>query len=77
VHWDPELYLKFDRARTQPAIDLAAQVELAEPRRIIDVGCGPGNSTAVSRIRWPNADLTGLESSIASRSVGYGVLPRA
>ncbi len=60
--WDPELYLKFDRERTQPAIDLAARIEVAKPRRIIDLGCGPGNSTAVLHSRWPTAELTGLDS---------------
>jgi trans-aconitate 2-methyltransferase len=63
--WDPQLYLKFDRERTQPAIDLAGRVELAEPKRIIDLGCGPGNSTAVLRARWPNAEITGLDSDPA------------
>ena len=64
--WDPQLYLIFDRERTQPAIDLAAsRVQLAYPRRIIDLGCGPGNSTAVLRTHWPNAEVTGLDSDAA------------
>ena len=62
MSWDPELYLRFDRERTQPAIDLAARIEADKPRRIIDLGCGPGNSTAVLRSRWPTAELTGLDS---------------
>lgn len=60
--WDPQLYLKFDRERTQPAIDLAARIEIAEPRSVIDLGCGPGNSTAVLKARWPEADISGLDS---------------
>lgn len=62
VAWDPQLYLKFDRERTQPSIDLAARVEIAEPRKVIDLGCGPGNSTAVLQARWPTAEITGLDS---------------
>jgi trans-aconitate 2-methyltransferase len=65
VPWDPQLYLKFDRERTQPAIDLAARVELADPLRIIDLGCGPGNSTAILKARWPNAEITGLDGDAA------------
>jgi trans-aconitate 2-methyltransferase len=38
-------------------------VALEKPRRIIDIGCGPGNSTAVLRRRWPLAQVTGLDSS--------------
>lgn len=60
--WDPQQYLKFERERTQPSIDLAARIEVANPRRIIDLGCGPGNSTAVLHRRWPDAEITGLDS---------------
>jgi trans-aconitate 2-methyltransferase len=61
--WDANLYLRFGKERTQAAIDLAARVQLAGPRRIIDLGCGPGNSTAVLRARWPEAEITGLDQS--------------
>ena len=63
AQWDPSLYLRFADERTQPAIDLAARVALEAPRRIIDIGCGPGNSTSVLRRRWPSAQVTGLDSS--------------
>src|SRR5512140_160333 len=61
--WDVNLYLKFGNERTQPAIDLVSRVNLGNPERIIDVGCGPGNSTAILRQRWPNARVAGLDSS--------------
>lgn len=61
--WDAGLYLRHGRERTQAAIDLAARVQFAGPRRIIDLGCGPGNSTAVLRARWPDAQITGLDQS--------------
>lgn len=61
--WNPDLYLKYGTERTQPAIDLAARVDLAAPVRIIDIGCGPGNSTKVLRERWPAAQVSGLDSS--------------
>lgn len=61
--WKPDLYLKFEKQRTQPSIDLAARIDITNPRRIIDIGCGPGNSTAVLKNRWPNADFTGMDRS--------------
>ncbi|MGA2738648.1 MAG: methyltransferase domain-containing protein [Bryobacteraceae bacterium] len=61
--WNPSQYLKFAEERTQPCRDLAARVSVANVRRVIDLGCGPGNSTAVLRDRWPDAEFTGLDSS--------------
>lgn len=60
--WDADLYLKFASERTQPAIDLISRISLA-PSRIIDLGCGPGNSTAMLRQRWPDAEIIGLDNS--------------
>ena len=61
--WHPEQYLQFREERTRPCHDLVARIALARPARIIDLGCGPGNSTAVLRARWPEADVTGLDNS--------------
>jgi len=72
--WDSGLYLKFASERTQPAIDLISKISASNPRRIIDLGCGPGNSTALLRQRWPEADITGLDSSaemIAAAAKAY------
>lgn len=61
--WDAGLYLRHGKERTQAAIDLAARVQLDRPHRIVDLGCGPGNSTAVLRARWPEAEITGIDQS--------------
>lgn len=61
--WDSSQYLKFSNERTQPAIDLAARIALDAPVNVVDLGCGPGNSTAVLARRWPQARLTGVDSS--------------
>jgi len=63
VAWDPEVYLTFAAERTRPAAELLARVPLKAPRRAIDLGCGPGNSTALLAARWPQAEIEGLESS--------------
>ena len=61
--WNAELYLQFATERTQPSLDLIGRIKVPHPARIIDLGCGPGNSTAMLRQRWPEADLIGLDSS--------------
>lgn len=61
--WDPNLYLKYGNERTRPAADLIAQIRLESPARIVDLGCGPGNSTELLRQRWPKADITGVDNS--------------
>jgi trans-aconitate 2-methyltransferase len=61
--WDANLYLKFGDERTQPVRDLLHRIQLTNPRLIIDVGCGPGNSTEELRRRWPASSILGLDSS--------------
>jgi len=61
--WDAKQYLRFNEERIRPCRDLAARVAVTAPVRIIDLGCGPGNSTAVLAERWPQAELTGMDSS--------------
>ncbi len=61
--WNSEQYLRFAEERTQPARDLAARIATASPQRVLDLGCGPGNSTEVVARRWPSAQLEGLDSS--------------
>ena len=63
--WNPSLYLKFGRERLQPTVDLVSRIDREQPQRILDIGCGPGNSTAVLRNRWTEAEITGLDSSPA------------
>lgn len=63
--WKPNLYLSFERERTQPSVDLMTRINLDKPYRIIDIGCGPGNSTNILKLRWPEAELIGLDDSEA------------
>lgn len=63
--WNPATYLAFGGQRTRPAADLLARVPLQNPGRVIDLGCGPGNSTGLLAARWPAAELEGFDSSPA------------
>lgn len=61
--WDPQLYLRFGDERSRGQIDLLSRVRAENPRDVVDLGCGPGNSTAVLAARWPEANLLGVDSS--------------
>lgn len=61
--WDSETYLKFEKERTQPAIDLVRRVEGRTVSSALDVGCGPGNSSAVIKSVFPDADILGIDFS--------------
>lgn len=63
MSWDADLYMRFGEERTRPAVDLASRIDVRDPDRVIDLGCGPGNSTQVLHARWLDADITGLDSS--------------
>lgn len=73
--WDPALYLDFDDHRARPFHDLLARVRAAAPRRVVDLGCGPGNMTALLAARWPEAVLEALDSSaeMVAAARGSGV----
>lgn len=61
--WNSVQYLKFENERTQPAIDLVNRIFIVDPKKIIDIGCGPGNSTQVLSQRFPNAYILGVDNS--------------
>ena len=62
-HWDPERYVTYADERGRPFVDLLARVAAEDPRAVVDLGCGPGNLTALLAQRWPGADVAGLDSS--------------
>lgn len=65
MNWDAHQYQRYERERTLPARDLAHAIPLKSARRIIDVGCGIGNSTSVLHERFPDAKIIGADSSPA------------
>jgi len=61
--WDDRQYLKFADERTRAAEELLARVPLRSADHVVDLGCGPGNSTALLAARFPEARLVGVDSS--------------
>jgi trans-aconitate 2-methyltransferase len=63
ARWNPTTYLQFADERSRPFVELLARVDAADPHRVVDLGCGPGQLTATLAERWPGASVVGLDSS--------------
>ncbi|MEU1165843.1 trans-aconitate 2-methyltransferase [Streptomyces sp. NPDC005921] len=63
--WDPAQYLRHAGHRARPFLDLLARVPdlPGRPPVVADLGCGPGNMTALLADRWPAAHITGYDNS--------------
>lgn len=60
--WNSEQYTKFEKERTQPSIDLINRLDI-QPKTVLDIGCGPGNSTNQLYERFPDANILGIDNS--------------
>ncbi len=65
MQWDPQQYLRYTDERLRPALDLLARIPATAPGQVVDLGCGPGNVTAILAARWPGADILGVDGSAA------------
>jgi trans-aconitate 2-methyltransferase len=63
MSWSARQYTSFEKERTRPVRDLLGAVETIGVKRAVDLGCGPGNSTEVLAARFPDAVVSGLDSS--------------
>ena len=63
--WDAAQYLKFSNQRTQPSRDRVGRLPADDGSalRLLDIGCGPGNSTAQLKARYSNATALGVDTS--------------
>ena len=62
--WSAKQYTMFEQQRTRPVRDLVAAIPDTEVHSAVDLGCGPGNSTEVLAERFPDAHVTGMDSSV-------------
>jgi trans-aconitate 2-methyltransferase len=74
--WLPDAYLRFSNERSRPARDLLARVPVKAPEIVYDLGCGPGNSTALLREAYPKARLVGLDNSKTMLAKARNDLPQ-
>jgi len=63
MSWSARQYIAFEDERTRPVRDLVSALPERDALSIIDLGCGPGNSTEVLAARFPGAAITGIDSS--------------
>ncbi|WP_428395025.1 trans-aconitate 2-methyltransferase [Lichenicoccus sp.] len=73
--WSAAQYLAFEAERTRPVYELLARVNNREVAYAADIGCGPGNSTAVLRQQFPHAAIIGLDSSADMIAAARARLP--
>ncbi|MGM9665852.1 MAG: methyltransferase domain-containing protein [Eubacteriales bacterium] len=60
--WNSNQYTKFENERTQPSVDLIRRINII-PKSILDIGCGPGNSTNQLSMFFPDSDILAIDSS--------------
>ncbi len=63
MRWDPEAYLGYADLRSRPFFELIVRIDERSPRRVADLGCGPGHLTKALAQRWPSAALEAWDSS--------------
>ena len=63
--WSAERYGRHAGPRLRPALDLLGRVELHDARTVVDLGCGAGALFPALRARFPEAAITGVDTSPA------------
>jgi trans-aconitate 2-methyltransferase len=63
--WNPEQYRRFAEERAQPFHDLLALIEPASIDRAVDLGCGPGELTALAAEQLGVTEMIGIDNSRA------------
>jgi trans-aconitate 2-methyltransferase len=75
MRWNPVQYDLFAGHRATPFFDLVSRIGAEAPRRVVDLGCGPGSLTRTLADRWPDAEVVGVDSSPAMIETARGQDP--
>ena len=63
--WNPAQYRRFAAERAQPFHDLLALIEPGAIERAVDLGCGPGELTALAAEQLGVGEMIGIDNSQA------------
>jgi trans-aconitate 2-methyltransferase len=77
MSWSAKQYVTFEDERTRPVRDLVSALPDIAARAIVDLGCGPGNSTEVLAARFPDATVRGIDGSPDMITAARRRLPQA
>jgi trans-aconitate 2-methyltransferase len=77
MSWSANQYVAFEDERTRPVRDLLSALPDIPAQRVIDLGCGPGNSTELLAARFPGAAVSGIDSSPDMIAAATRRLPQA
>lgn len=61
--WNADIYERYGKERLQPSIDLVNRIGSKQFKRILDVGCGTGMSTAALAENWSSSEIIGVDLS--------------
>jgi len=62
-NWDAPQYQRYADERDRPFFDLTSRIDSSTPASVIDLGCGDARLTQALKLRWPDAEISGIDTS--------------
>ena len=73
--WDSGIYNRFEDERNRPSVDLLGRVRNGRRRRVVDLGCGSGLSTANLAAAYKDSEIIGIDNSETMLAAARARLP--